>query len=366
MEVVVPMQEFHFQSARAAPYISAPTSPKRYGSDIFDFYDDFASEPTSPSAATAARGICAAAFRDIDGGYSSGSLSSVPFGWEEKPGTPKSHEAAVAVDAGSSDDDDFDFAFPFSKQVELGLPSPPTPLLTAADELFEEGKIRPLKPPPCLYKPVMGDQSSKPTRRIGLWSPRLRAYKDQDPFAAAIAEVTGNRGRPRSRKGSRSPSPFRFRGVGEGEGEGEGDANAPPMPCPKTHPFRSHRRWRLKDLLSFRSSVEAGDGKNSMSSTSSSSSLQSSKTNRGSSDEVSVASSFRSVESESLRQGSSSSLREEAEFSADQAMVDKKKKKVGDPPPFRHGLSSYLSFNPAVRSLATGAFRGFSFIRRQR
>ncbi|KAE8010177.1 hypothetical protein FH972_006567 [Carpinus fangiana] len=75
------------------------------------------------------------------------SASSVPFNWEEKPGIPKSRPTSNGENNNDSDDGDGDgvgedFEFNFSGQLERTSVS--------ADELFDGGKIRPLKPPPQL------------------------------------------------------------------------------------------------------------------------------------------------------------------------------------------------------------------------
>ncbi|OAY81965.1 hypothetical protein ACMD2_13418 [Ananas comosus] len=147
----------------------------------------------------------------------------VPFDWEEKPGTPKPRFSSAAG-AGADDDD---FAFDFEARG-------PPPELAAADELFDRGRIRPLKPPPRLQHLAAADDrtsaaSSPRSPRIrALLSPRRRRPRGRgsggeefDPFVAAMAEATKERGRDpsfapsrsRSRKGSRSLSPLRV-GVG--------------------------------------------------------------------------------------------------------------------------------------------------------
>ncbi|KAE8708373.1 hypothetical protein F3Y22_tig00110343pilonHSYRG00012 [Hibiscus syriacus] len=119
MEVVVPVPaaavEFNLDNTYSSPYMTAPSSPQSF---IF-------SAPTSPSRAS--------------------SFAAVPFDWEEKPGVPKRkdfHGRIDKKDETNNDDDveDFDFEFEFSGQFERTSLS--------AEQLFDGGKIRPLKPPP--------------------------------------------------------------------------------------------------------------------------------------------------------------------------------------------------------------------------
>lgn len=133
MEVAVPVPpvDFNFDSACSSPYMTAPSSPRRFG----NFF--FSSAPTSPTRA--------AAFYYEFNGYGeddvgrSSSASEIPFLWEEKPGFAKSRVGGG--DDGESSVADEDFEFDFSGQLERNSLS--------AEELFDCGKIRALKPPPC-------------------------------------------------------------------------------------------------------------------------------------------------------------------------------------------------------------------------
>lgn len=379
MEVVVPaVSDFHFDSCASSPYVSAPSSPKRFGrsgsSDPFDYYYHYASAPTSPSRVAS---ILAS--------------SSVPFDWEETPGTPRPPK---------SDDAD-DFAFDFSGQLEKGVPLPD---LTAADELFEEGMIRPLKLklPPRLYNLRLDDNmtSVAPSPRSpkspnrALWSPRARGkVGNDDPFTAAMVEATRERGREkrpastvhatsisssRSRKGSRSLSPMRS-GAGGFFTKSSISSSSPKAStstaaaaatvaseCLKTTSGGS-RKWRLRDLLLFRSASEGRVTGNkskdplrkyTIMPPSSSNSLFSPR--KG---EDSRNSSFRSTDSggASIRRSTDGSIRRagsgvsahEMHYMSNRAASEEKKKKTALP--FnRQGLFGCLRFNPAVHSIAKG------------
>ncbi|CAD6242273.1 unnamed protein product [Miscanthus lutarioriparius] len=258
----------------ATTAVTAPPSPNPFeqlppgasGADPFDLFQHFTSTPTSPARAAAIY----AQFDSVNGGgdkdddddvgfqprvsYSMSKpmvTSTVPFDWEEKPGKPKAEFASVAattVEAGEMDDADFDFG------VLLDKASAQAQELTTADELFDEGKIRPLKPPPRLLESGSVGSSPRSVRSV-MWSPRLRARLTGpgsanakfDPFAAALA------------KAANAPSPP---GAGAKHDAGGVDSASSPMdpdaatPPPSTPPATSNgggrKKWRLRDLLLFR------------------------------------------------------------------------------------------------------------------
>ncbi|KAG0503740.1 hypothetical protein HPP92_003812 [Vanilla planifolia] len=172
VELVVPVQEFRTDCSKTTPYMSAPSSPDRFGTDSFE-------------------------------------------------------------------DDEF-FVFDFSGHFEKGNP-PPEP--STADELFEQGRIRPLNPPPHPHIPVVNK---------------------------ALAEDTGGRGRrrassafslphSRSRKGSTSVPPL------PGSHFQTPNSSQPSHPpaiatlscsCKGDNDGDGSRRWWIKDCFLFRSASE--------------------------------------------------------------------------------------------------------------
>ncbi|XP_057973330.1 uncharacterized protein LOC131161526 [Malania oleifera] len=360
MEVMIPTQpmNFDFNGARAlpSPFLSAPSTPKRFG----EFY---LSAPTSPTRLSDF-------YRDFDefsmnsGSRRGGTPSAIPFDWEETPGTPKFTVAA---------DIDDEFAFEFSEASEGASRS--------AEELFDGGKIRPLKPPPRLQ---IGGKNERATRRSPASSPRsLRSplshgkkiirdafspkqKKDFDPFAAAVENTRKRteheRGREKvptssspgsGRRGARSLSPFRD---SENPWEDEvllKNTNQSPMNSKASSsstttaaatPLMSskgYKKWKLKDFLLFRSASEGRatdkdplkkyttllkkheDGKNS---------------------------SFRSTDSSGS--GSSSRRRgpvsaHELHYTANRAVSADLKKKTFLP--YKQGILGLLPFNSATR-----------------
>ncbi|KAF5177775.1 Pheromone receptor-like protein [Thalictrum thalictroides] len=259
MEVILPIHsssDFNFDSVCSTPMISAPSSPKRFGEFYF-------SAPNSPNRLSSF-------YRDFNNSRGNGSV--IPYDWEEKPGTPKFKNNQVEED----DDDVDEFEFGFSGQLDRNS-------LSAADELFDGGKIKPLKPPPRLQlnndfgfqkssisspkSPIA--QGKKIIREV--FSPKKK--KDINPFAVAIEESRKGgvgqqqqqqqqRGRDQqrvsvspsssssnhsNRKGSRSLSPFRSLGFEEQQ------QNTKPN---SSNSKSSSRKWSFKDFLLFRSASE--------------------------------------------------------------------------------------------------------------
>nr|CAD1826262.1 unnamed protein product [Ananas comosus var. bracteatus] len=205
VEAVVPVPEFHFDGAAASPLVR-PVAAHRDEPSLDGLIIPRPSFSTS---------------------------STVPFVWEDEPGAPK----PARSDHRNADGDQLDFSFKFHTRHRANREA-----LTAADELFAEGKIRPLKPPPRLQRPVIADElsSSVCSSPGSPWSPRRKAMRSPhrkgrgggggeefDPFMAAMVETTKDKVESafsisRSRKGSSTPN-------------------------------SSGKRWRqLKDLLLFR------------------------------------------------------------------------------------------------------------------
>ncbi|KAK9287552.1 hypothetical protein L1049_015973 [Liquidambar formosana] len=306
MEVVVPVPpqlpppaiDFNFDSTCSSPYMTAPSSPQRFG-------NFFLSAPTSPTRVSSFYRQLNNLDRDIS--IHNRAASAIPFGWEEKPGIPKSSGASSVKD---DDDDDDDFAFDFSGQLERASLS--------AEELFDGGKIKPLKPPPRLQfgggggggeendartnsisspkSPKSRISQGKKMFREALSSPKQR--KDFDPFAAAIEETrrkggknethqeNSQRGRERLsgsslsskfvRKGTRSLSPLRVSDIAfeieddaqsttstatttataTATGKASSSSNAVASFLNSISFSKGYRKWRLKDFLLFRSASE--------------------------------------------------------------------------------------------------------------
>ncbi|KAK8580961.1 hypothetical protein V6N13_144018 [Hibiscus sabdariffa] len=261
MEVVIPAMDFDFNSARSSPRSTAPSTPTRVGGGCFF------SAPISPTRLSEFyRELHSfSMMSDRQSSRRSNSLAAIPFDWEEKPGTPKSPRR--------EEGGDFAFAFAFSEALEkTSLP---------AEELFDGGKIKPLKPPPRLQvqeynynqkNPLLSSpRSPKSPLSQGkkfirdAFSPRKKT--DPDPFATAI-ETSRNqtddhtRGRERvqdlsknsSRRPIRSLSPYRVSAYPweEEEEEKESTSNKPSTCSNKGY----SRKWRLRDIFLFRSASE--------------------------------------------------------------------------------------------------------------
>ncbi|XP_073146350.1 uncharacterized protein [Henckelia pumila] len=242
MEVISPSLNvpFNFHT----PCISAPSSPQSLGATFFY------SAPSSPA-------------RSFHGGdnCSPSSSSAVPFYWEQRPGIPK-EEYFSSTEQGT------DFEFDSSANFQR--------CSLSADELFDGGKIRPLKPPPgFLYhknKPLGSPKSPRsPTKLIvEAFSPRHRK-KDFDPFAAALEETRKSNvqenvnadkrgGDKTSSDSSKYTTGSKFR---------VSDLLSDQEPTKYQRPAKAtlssasslsslwHKKWKIKNLFLFRSASES-------------------------------------------------------------------------------------------------------------
>ncbi|KAG0471581.1 hypothetical protein HPP92_016127 [Vanilla planifolia] len=261
--MVIPPPEFSFDSSTMRPHIYTSSSLPYFSS-----YHCYSSAPSSPTAASPP-----AMFASFRHSY------SVAYDGEEKSGK---------TTLGGANACEFAFEANGRQRGKVDRSA------LDADKLFEMGMIRPLKLPPRLYAPVMGERRSKspPSNRVRILSPICRGGgdfgKEIDPFAIAMVEATRDRGRDNhalfrseSRKVSTSLSPFRGRGGGGGRGEGgffktpNTLPSPPPMAITSGSDSKSWKR-RLKNLLLFRSSSKDSFRKNTTSPCSSSSSSSSS------------------------------------------------------------------------------------------
>ncbi|CAL9150120.1 uncharacterized protein LOC103992219 [Musa acuminata AAA Group] len=361
MEVVVPVQDLHFDSACTSPYVSAPSSPKLLG-EPFDFFRHYTSAPTSPTRASAIYARFDAVSYN-DSLPPAAAASGNGFDLEEKPGTTKPRGRSTK----DEQEDVSDFVFEFSGHLDKdGLP-----VLTTADELFEEGRIRPLKPPRRVTHQVMEDASSvasspRSPKQRGLWSPCHRGSggrgEEFEPFSAATVDVTRDRGsekKPnppsfsssRRRKGWRSLSPLREGGLFRTAAN-----NTPPPPTVSTAALKTgggsgSKKWRLMDLLLFRNASEGRATGNRSKDPLRKYTLLSppSSSNKKATTEDLKNSSFRSTDSSgSIRRRRASS--HEMHYAANRAASEELKKKTALP--YRQSLFGCLRFNPAVLSIS--------------
>lgn len=243
--------------------VAPVSSPGDFSMGSIRFGDfRYFSAPTSPTGA-------AAIYHD----FNSHSLNN-----DDHELAPKSLRTATAADdddTSSTMDEEADFAFDFSGQLDRSY-------LAAAEELFEEGKIRPLKLPPRLQAEELPHlrSASSPKSPKGMFrdafSPRAKAKKDFGPLEAATDKArrgsVRERGRDRkpsssddnaagraARRSARSLSPFRISDIVWCETEPDHHAKpAPSKPDSSAPglPSSPSKKWRLKDFLLFRSASE--------------------------------------------------------------------------------------------------------------
>ncbi|XP_021910990.1 uncharacterized protein LOC110824781 [Carica papaya] len=356
MEVMVLAQEkmeLDFNTPRSPSYLTAPPTPRGYG-------DCFFSAPTSPTRLSEF-------YRHFDNfsmidETDKNSYVSVPFDWEDKPGTPKSPK-------------EDDFAFDISGELQKASLS--------AEELFDGGKIRPLKPPPRLQidmpTPLIPSPITSPRSPLSqgrkmireAFSPRKK--KDIDPFAAAVENSTRNRatrerGRDRgsqglatssSRRHTRSLSPFRVSAYPWEEEEDYKQIQQQPTKqsvpsnslssTSSSKASSSSRKWRFKDFLLFRSASEGrAAGKDPLRKYSSSFLRRPEDTKN---------TSFRSTENSASASGSKRRGRvsaHELHYTTNKAASEDLKKKTFLP--YKQGILGRFAFSPSLHALRFGSF----------
>ncbi|KAH7679405.1 hypothetical protein IHE45_06G056200 [Dioscorea alata] len=301
MEVVAPMppeKNFHIETASSTPYVSAPSSPRAGG---FDYLYHYTSAPASPTRITA--------------------IYSLNY-------QPDEH------DHDHFPVEDNDFEFNLSGQLQKGaLP----PELTAADELFEAGKFKTtMKQPksPQSHSRTSANDFRRDNQRAKSNSSRARSLS---PLRNQVPSRKDNSTSSSSSSSSTSSSIVSFlRNAGNGS-----------------------KKWRLKDLLLFRSASEGRvTGRGSKDPlrkyTAISPPLPTKRSSKG---DDSKSSSFRSTDSGgSVRKGSVSP--HELHYTTNRAASEELKKKT--PLPYRQGLFGCLRFNPAVTAISR-SFNNQSF-----
>ncbi|KAL5714243.1 hypothetical protein ACHQM5_016231 [Ranunculus cassubicifolius] len=317
MEVLValpPSMDFNFDSSCSTPYISAPSSPKLVGEIYF-------SAPTSPKHA-------AAFYRNISFiQRRSASFDGSPLVWEDGEETVKSD----LIDDAHLDDQQ-DFAFDFSGHLD-------TASLTA-DELFDGGKIKPLKPQQFRIS-VSRPKSPK-------WSKKKITEEEQE---RGRERVSSSSSKPKHRP-TRSLSPLKLSEfISQDQEEEQSTKNTT---ISKSYSFSFFTKWKLKDFLLFRSTSEgrALDNDPLKKYTSMGQKQQEELDSRNSSFRSTGGSSHggSSNGGSTIRRGSVSA--HELHYKSNRAVHDQMKRKTFLP--YRKGLLGCIGFNPTVSGIAKG------------
>ncbi|XP_057964429.1 uncharacterized protein LOC131155372 [Malania oleifera] len=326
MEVLPPV-DFNFDSACSSPYITAPSSPQPFG-------NFFLSAPTSPRSSSAAAFL--RQFNDLS--LLTSAATAIGTGASSSP-TPKSKNNLHNCDEDDDGDGQEDFAFDFSGQLER--PS------LSADELFDGGKIKPLKPPP-----ERSDSSSLNKSEF------LRRRKEDAAFLAA--EETRERRSARKGKHSQSQSQLPFRVADLLDSRTGTNRSGPKQPSSSSNSSsgsssssamaplspKGYRKWRLKDFLLFRSSSEGRVASKDVLRKYSALSKKS---------EDARNSSFRSADGEgsvsgSRRRGPVSA--HELHYTANRAVSEEMRKKTFLP--YKQDLLGCLGFGHGVKEISRG------------
>ena len=242
------------------------------------------------------------------------------------------HDRHQEAKIGMNDDEKDDFEFDFSGQLDLMV----RPSLSSADELFDGGKIRPLK---LKLTPTVVPKSKK------VMSPKHRKMgsdlgPDRDPFKDVIRNnESKQRGRGRggngiNRKGmSRSLSPLRVSEFALLGNQDQQNLNGPS----NSNGLSGSRKWKLKDLFLFRSASE-GHNKDSQS--------FSKRWSFRSSSMVSGSGSGSGSESASVSKRRGGVSVHEMHYASKRAVSEEMKKKTTLP--YKHGLLACLGFSPVL------------------
>lgn len=261
------------------------------------------------------------------------------------PTSPSRTSSYTADDHGSGDAATFDFAFGFSGQLHESRP-----ILAAADELFEGGRIRPLNGPHQGVNPRDyvdgGDYPSVSPRSPRRSRTTTTARSGARESESAADQTRGRSGRPaltsssssvssRSRRATRSLSPYR------GDSLDDEFPSSPPSPRGAASLMRGcgsgSRKWRLKDLFLFRS---ASEGRAS-----------------GGKDPLLKYSMLKSGDGNaSMRikgRGSAASASDMAPYTVSRAAAEEMRRRTTTPLPFhRNSLFGYLRSNPAIHTIS--------------
>ncbi|KAL5833341.1 hypothetical protein ACOSQ3_017015 [Xanthoceras sorbifolium] len=184
-------------------YLSAPTTPTPFTLDHLNFY----SAPTSPIPTSKTFTY------DYDDDYQDANNSFIEFEFET---------SRLFI----PEDDDFDqmgqsFDSPYDQQQEhhQHKDKESLPAMAFADELFCDGKVMPLKPPPRLNfndnSSCLSSSPRSPTVALKFPFPRRSLWNDDfDPFAVALENVKDDnniekRNKEKDYRPARSVSPVR-------------------------------------------------------------------------------------------------------------------------------------------------------------
>ncbi|KAF5751218.1 hypothetical protein HS088_TW02G00228 [Tripterygium wilfordii] len=304
VEVMVPgppaAVDFNFDSTCSSPYMTAPSSPQRFGNYFF-------SAPTSPSARAPSNLYCN--FPEQSGIYKA-----------------KEEEGKLLTD------DDQDFEFNFSGPLHV-------PSISAADELFDGGKIRPLRP-----HSFAANSTRKTEDALSEENTQTRGRQRSSGSSSSSTPSNSSY----SRRESRSLPPLRVSDVLIEQEEITENTKAVISKTSNSKSYASailsaisfskgYKKWKLKDLL-FRSASEGREPLTKYSV------LNRREPETADAKNASFRSTEGSVGSVSRRRGPPVSAHE-LHYTTNRAVSEELKRKTYLP--YNRGLLGCLGFNPA-------------------
>ncbi|MED6184062.1 hypothetical protein PIB30_043738 [Stylosanthes scabra] len=288
MEVMVQnssaMDNFEFSGTMSSPYLSAPSSPKRFG-------EYYLSAPTSPSRVSEIYG-------EFDDYYFS--TSTIHEASTPSSSSAMHFEKVMAINNDNNDSDGDGFAFFVSRESEK--PS------RSAEELFDGGKIKLLEPKGNeLFKKIDYKEEEEDEEEGGDIVFKSFSQKKKEAKDSHHQETQHRRGRDRTpassstltssnsgRRITRSHSPYRTPFQEQQQPPLTNKLEGPSILLSSNHNNNnkvgsSSKRWSIKDFLLFRSASEGRASTKDQ--------LKNILFNQG----INKTSSFRSIDSSSFR-----------------------------------------------------------------
>lgn len=308
------MDNFEFNSARSSPFTSLPSTPKPFNGEYYF------SAPPSPSDLSQF-------YREFDSLFLA--------------------DNNVEISSHVSGDD---FAFDVSQELDKSSVS--------AEELFDGGMIKPLKPPHISETQTRNKKQETEHPFVISTENNTRKSSATERKSRAKQRVSSNGSMPSSssRRETRSLSPMRisqYQWEEEEEGEEKESSNSTCSVLTSSFSNKGSRKWRFKDFFLFRSASEGRasdkdplkkytaaykEGKNS--------------SFKGNDSPISSSSSSSKaiVTTRGRKKGQVSA--HELHYTVNRAVSSDLKKRTFLP--YKQGILGQLAFNPAVHALANG------------
>ncbi|XP_016508326.1 uncharacterized protein LOC107825918 [Nicotiana tabacum] len=310
MEVAIPyneMDNFEFNSARSSPFTTPPSTPKPFNGEYYY------SAPPSPSHLSQF-------YREFDSLFLA--------------------DNNVEISSHVSGDD---FAFDVSQELEK--------CSVSAEELFDGGMIKPLKPSPISETQTRNkkQETEHPFVISTQKNTRKSCATERESRAKQRVSSNGSMSSSSSRRETRSLSPMRISQYQWEEEEEKESSNSTCSVLTSSFSNKGSRKWRFKDFFLFRSASEGrASDKDPLKKY-----TAACKEGKGSSfkgNDCPISSSKAIVTTRGRKKGQVSA--HELHYTVNRAVSSDLKKRTFLP--YKQGILGQLAFNPAVHALANG------------